>query len=72
MSHLQMVKGLYRVRIVVPPALRPVIGRESLVKALGRRNCALSNCLGAIGETGQTALRNAAASGFGKLFALTQ
>ena len=29
MSHLQVVKGLYRVRIVVPPALRPIIGKAT-------------------------------------------
>jgi hypothetical protein len=32
------------------------------------RNATLSNCLAASGEQGQAALRNAAASGFGKLF----
>jgi hypothetical protein len=31
MSYLQLVNGRYRVRIVVPPALRPIIGKESLV-----------------------------------------
>lgn len=35
MDHLQLVNGVYRVRIVVPPALRPLIGKESLVKSLG-------------------------------------
>ena len=35
-----------------------------------RRNCTLSNVLGTMGETGRTALRNAAANGFGKLFEL--
>jgi DNA N-6-adenine-methyltransferase (Dam) len=45
MSHLQCVKGLYRVRIVVPPVLRPIIGRESLVKALGTGNRAKASRL---------------------------
>lgn len=35
MSYLQLVKGRYRVRMVVPAALRPIIGTGSLVKALG-------------------------------------
>jgi hypothetical protein len=35
MDHLQFVNGIYRVRIVVPPPLRPIIGKESLVKSLG-------------------------------------
>jgi hypothetical protein len=35
MSYLQLVKGRYRVRMVVPAALQPVIGKASLVKALG-------------------------------------
>ena len=34
MSHLQLVRGRYRVRIVVPPPLRGIIGKESLVQAL--------------------------------------
>jgi hypothetical protein len=35
-----------------------------------RRNCTLSNCLAALGEKGQTALRNAARTGFGQRFEL--
>jgi hypothetical protein len=38
MAYLQLVNGSYRVRIVVSPALRAVIGKESLVKSLGTRN----------------------------------
>lgn len=38
MAHLQLVNGCYRVRIVVPPALRAVIGKESLIKSLGTGN----------------------------------
>jgi hypothetical protein len=38
MAHLQLVSGSYRLRIVVPPALRAVIGKESLVKSLGTGN----------------------------------
>ena len=38
LSHLQLVRGRYRVRIVVPPALRAIIGKESLVKSLGTGN----------------------------------
>jgi hypothetical protein len=45
MSHLQLVKGVYRVRIVVPPALRPIIGQGSLVKSLGTSNRAKANLL---------------------------
>jgi hypothetical protein len=37
-----------------------------------RRNCTLSNCLAAIGEKGQTALRNAANTGFGQRFELVR
>jgi hypothetical protein len=36
-----------------------------------KSNCTMSNCLAAIGENGRTALHNAVASGFGKLFGLT-
>jgi hypothetical protein len=38
MAHLQLVNGSYRVRIVVPPPLRAVIGKESLVRSLGTGN----------------------------------
>ena len=34
MSHLQLVRGRYRVRIVVPRLLRAIIGKESLVRGL--------------------------------------
>ena len=34
-DHLQLVKGIYRVRMVVPRALRPIVGKGSLVKGLG-------------------------------------
>lgn len=47
MSHLQLVNGRYRVRIVVPPALRPIIGRESLCKSLVTSDCAKANRLAA-------------------------
>jgi hypothetical protein len=47
MSHLQLVNGRYRVRIVVPRALRPVIGRESLCKSLGTSDRAKANRLAA-------------------------
>jgi hypothetical protein len=42
---LQLVRGRYRVRIVVPPALRPIIGKESLVKSLGTGNRAKADRL---------------------------
>jgi len=45
MSYLQFVNGRYRVRIVVPPALRSIIGKESLVKSLGTGNRAKANRL---------------------------
>jgi hypothetical protein len=43
MGHTQQVKGLYRVRIVVPPGLRPFLppphtGKANLVKALRTGN----------------------------------
>lgn len=34
MSHLQLVRGRYRLRIVVPPPLRAIIGKEALVQGL--------------------------------------
>jgi len=37
-AHLQLVNGVYRVRVVVPVALRDVIGQGSLVKGLGTPN----------------------------------
>jgi hypothetical protein len=38
-----LVNGCFRVRIVVPPALRPIIGRESLCKSLGTSDRAKAN-----------------------------
>jgi DNA N-6-adenine-methyltransferase (Dam) len=34
MDHLQLVNGEYRVRVVVPAALRPVVGKANLTKVL--------------------------------------
>ena len=38
MPYLQVVKGKYRVRMVVPPELRPIIGQANLTKWLGTGN----------------------------------
>src|SRR5262249_26705673 len=38
MPYLQPVRGKYRVRIEVPPELRPKIGKANLTKALGTGN----------------------------------
>jgi len=38
MPYLQVVKGKYRVRMVVPPALQPIIGKANLTKWLGTGN----------------------------------
>ena len=35
MDHLQIVKGIYRVQIVVPVLLQPMIGKKTLVRSLG-------------------------------------
>jgi hypothetical protein len=32
MSYLQLVKGRYRVRMVIPPALRAILGKASLAR----------------------------------------
>ena len=37
-DYLQLVNGRWRVRVVVPPALRLVIGKSALVKGLGTGN----------------------------------
>jgi uncharacterized protein DUF6538 len=34
-TYLQRVGDIYRVQVVVPAALRPLIGRQSLTKGLG-------------------------------------
>jgi hypothetical protein len=38
MPYLQLVKGKYRVRMVVPPELQPIIGKANLTKWLGTGN----------------------------------
>ena len=38
MPYLQPVNGKYRVRVVVPPELIPIIGQANLTKALGTGN----------------------------------
>jgi hypothetical protein len=38
MPYLQVVKGKYRVRIVVPPELQPIVGKANLTKWLGTGN----------------------------------
>src|SRR4051794_3095064 len=47
MFSLRLVKGVYRVRLVVPPELRPIIGKESLIKSLGTSDRAEANRLAA-------------------------
>ena len=38
MPYLQVVKGISRVRMVVPPELQPIIGKANLTKWLGTGN----------------------------------
>ena len=38
MPYLQLVRGKYRVRMVVPPELQPIIGKANLTKWLGTGN----------------------------------
>src|SRR5215472_17520055 len=45
MPYLQVVKGKYRVRMVVPPELRPIIGQANLTKWLGTGNESEANRL---------------------------
>ena len=45
MPYLQVVKGKYRVRMVVPPELQPIIGKANLTKWLGTGNESEANRL---------------------------
>jgi hypothetical protein len=61
MPYLQVVKGKYRVRMVVPPELRPIIGQANLTKWLGTGNEPEANRLSVpwiakFSESGQNAI----------------